>query len=84
MNTMLAKKVIIPKLTKVKNGIPSMKRLYTGTLLKIIRLASYSQSRKVYAQSVKRKAFFFLNYSPYFYRLHPTVIIKDFNDNLGK
>ena len=80
MNNILAKKVIIPKLTKVRYGMPSMKRLYTGTSLKIIRLASYSQSRKVYSQIVNRKAFFLFNTHPTLIDCILTAIIKDLTD----
>ena len=60
MNSALETNAIIPSVMKVKNGIASRNKLFTGTSLIMILPAMYSHTRKELNQSVKNTAFFLL------------------------
>ena len=57
---MLKTKVIAPSRINVKNGTKLRNELSNGTLSATILATIYNQRRKVYNQSVKNNAFFFL------------------------
>ena len=57
---MLKTKAIAPSPINVKNGTKLRNLLFNGTRSITILATIYNQRRKVYNQSVKNKAFFFL------------------------